>query len=199
MFRLFRYVLAIVPFYGMAHAFRPWICKGCAENESKASATKEKFMNTPTSSRELPVFQILKRDHREIAQLLQQIETVVGKETREVKNLLDQVNRALEAHTLVEEEVLYPLLTENESTESLALQAERAHDEMQDYLEELDELEPVHEEWQSIFGALKKCVEEHVREEENIIFPRMQQIFSDDYLKRAGEKIKEMKIKHEAA
>jgi iron-sulfur cluster repair protein YtfE (RIC family) len=156
-------------------------------------------MKNKTNSRDLSIFLVLERDHQEVLGLMQKMERMFGKATKEVAALFSQLSDSIDGHTLLEEEVLYPLLEENEAMESFALQAERAHDEMKDYLEKLEELEPLNEGWRMDFQALKRCVQGHIQEEEEIIFPKMCEVFSFEVLTRAGDRIKQMKTKHEAA
>lgn len=111
---------------------------------------------------------LLKQDHREVKQLLEQLgETEPGKERM---RLVDEVETNLRLHMEIEEELLYPLLAQADPEAEQEAQTE--HELTREGVRKLRELQD-----QPGFGAAVEMLlgglTHHVREEENEVLPEM--------------------------
>ncbi len=119
------------------------------------------------------IFEQLTTDHREVDDLMNRIEKAQGEE--ECMRLFAQVRTALLAHSQAEDEVLYARLEEEEDTEELIAHAREEHQQVEDLLEELGEIED-DDVWMERFEELKGAVQDHVKEEERELFPKARKL-----------------------
>lgn len=68
--------------------------------------------------------ELLKQDHREVEQLLKAFEEADGGSRQ---GIADEAIKALEAHTKIEEEVVYPAIREATTEEDLVDEAKEEH------------------------------------------------------------------------
>lgn len=127
------------------------------------------------------IYQLLKKQHREVSALFKQIEKAQEKEPATVAALFNKVKVELGSHAKAEEEVFYTpirLRSESEEGEELSSEGKEEHHVIALLLGELSRLSVNTEEWKAKFTVLKEIVEHHVEEEENEIFAAAREIFS---------------------
>jgi hemerythrin superfamily protein len=116
------------------------------------------------------IVQVLKTEHRQVEDLLAQL--AAEENDTEAQELVKQIKRELMAHSTAEDRVVYATIEQNED---MAEDIEHARDEHAGIDEALMELV------QATFGdgdfkdkvqELTKCVQHHVKEEENEILPK---------------------------
>lgn len=134
---------------------------------------------------------ILKRDHREASQLLQELaDSKPGAKRRRTREKLDA---ALRLHMQIEEQEIYPLVRDLVGEEE-AEEAEIEHGLVRAGLEELAQLvdEPG-------FGAavamITAGVKHHVKDEEREVFPELKSELDRDQLAALGDRVMAMKKK----
>ena len=128
---------------------------------------------------------MLKRDHREVEELLSKLgESKPGPRRR---GNVDMVEQALTLHMRIEEQLVYPLVARAVGEEE-ANEAEIEHGLVREGLVQLRALvdEPG-------FGAvgemLKAGIKHHVKEEEKEIFPESKRKTDRETLRRVGDEI----------
>jgi hemerythrin superfamily protein len=109
------------------------------------------------------VTELLMQDHRTVEDLFSEYEQ------DEDANVLDQICRALEVHTTVEEEVVYPRLAALDA--ELEREAQKEHAQAKDLIAQIRAGDP---DAAALAHQLKQAVEHHVQEEETTLFPLMQ-------------------------
>ena len=115
-------------------------------------------------------FEVLSVDRRRIERLFKQIEATSDDEAHRRTRLLESLSAALTRYALQKENVIYPALRESDlGAASTHLAAELF--EIKTYLYELDRLPKSDGRWLRKLTALKHVVEEHMREEEETVFP----------------------------
>jgi iron-sulfur cluster repair protein YtfE (RIC family) len=133
------------------------------------------------------VIDLLKRNHREVAELFSDFER-----TR-ASSVVEQICAELEVHTAAEELFVYPALREDVSSGSeLADQAEHEHAEAKRLIGRLKRT-PTSERASDVVAELKQTFERHVAEEERTVFPRMQTDLTDTELYAIGVNVEEFK------
>ena len=135
-------------------------------------------------------FKLLKTDHRNVAQLFNQLEAARGKAKLSV---FDQIKTELELHTHIEEKIFYPALEKPEETHDLTLEAYEEHATVKTLLKELSRARSADDEWEAQAKVLQENVEHHVEEEENELFPKAEGALSEEDLMDLGARMQEEK------
>ena len=115
-------------------------------------------------------FEVLSAERRRIERLFKQIEGTSEDQVVKRARLSDALSTALTKHSLQKENVIYPALRgSDQGSSSTHLAAEQF--EIKTYLYELDALPKDDPRWMRKLKALQHRVEEHMREEEETVFP----------------------------
>jgi hemerythrin-like domain-containing protein len=138
---------------------------------------------------------ILKRDHREVSEMLKQLSDSKPGAAR--RRTTQKVTAALQLHMAIEEELVYPMVAERVGSEE-EQEAEIEHDLARTGLEKMNELvdEPG-------FGAAVAMVtagiKHHVKEEETEVFPELKSKLDRDELSDLGDAVVARKKKRSRA
>lgn len=127
------------------------------------------------------IYDVLKRDHKEVQRLLDDIS--MSSEANERAWLFAEMKAKLDAHSEAEEQVFYSRLREDEMTRELVLEGTEAHALVKRLLNELEK-ETIDEHWMAKFQVLKENVEHHVWEEERMLFARTKAVIDADEAER---------------
>jgi hemerythrin superfamily protein len=147
---------------------------------------------------------LLKRQHKEVRTLFKQMEKT--EDARGRRQLLDQIATALDAHTLIEEEMFYPAMREIETkkVEEMVNEAYEEHHVVKLVLRELPKVDPEDERFEAKMTVLSELVEHHVEEEEGEMF-KLATKLGEDELEELGARMEERfeevagKARHKAA
>ena len=135
-------------------------------------------------------FEILIKDHREVDALIAQLEKAEGQTSGSSgKQTFEKLRQSLTVHAEAEEQIVYPAFEEFDETED---QAEHSYDEhaaVKAMLAQMSELEPGSEEFQTVLSELKASVQHHVKEEENELFPKGEELFDESEIDAMGQEI----------
>ena len=128
---------------------------------------------------------ILKRDHREVAQMLKTLDS--SKPGARRRQTVDKLTQALELHMEIEERDIYPVVQRVVGQE----EAEEAGVEHRLAREGLSELQRLVDE--PGFGAavamLTAGIKHHVKEEETEVFPELKRKIDRDELAALGDRV----------
>lgn len=127
-------------------------------------------------------FHALAQDHRHILSLLDQLTDNQHNGTFSRTQRLLRLKRRLTAHALAEENVIYPLLRDKGQREDKARQLYEEHAEMKMHLHALEEMPKDDAAWMMRAQDLKRLVDSHIREEEDVEFPALQAMMDDKTL-----------------
>jgi len=136
------------------------------------------------------LFELLKRDHRQVEKWLSQIENGPEGEREE---LFSTVQDALEKHMQMEENHFYPQIKKIKEMKELAADALAEHEQTKNLLSQLEDLDVEDEEWLTTFQEMKEGIQHHVQDEEKKIFPRCTELMPQQQLKEIGQKCVEEK------
>ena len=144
-------------------------------------------------------FDLLKKDHKKVAELLDKLEKTTERGLKTRDQLFQQVKEELELHSAIEEEIFYPALQEEEDTKDITLEAFEEHKIVKTLLEELDSMPRDDDQWAAKLTVLKENVEHHVEEEEGEMFKKAKKALNDDELEDLGDRMAEQKKEATAA
>jgi hemerythrin superfamily protein len=121
----------------------------------------------------------LKAEHEATLAIFDKIEATDESNTAMRSHLLAKLKYALTKHALEEENVIYPALRQANSTHDAdALNSE--HGYVKTYLYELESMAKDSPEWLARVRDFRKMIEEHMRMEEEEVFPALQQSLSEE-------------------
>jgi hemerythrin-like domain-containing protein len=142
----------------------------------------------------MDAFELLKADHKKVADLFDRLETASGKKKLDV---FKRIKTELEVHTHIEETILYPALEKPEETHDLTLEAYEEHKVVKTLLAELSGAKSADDEWQAKAKVLRENVEHHVDEEENELFDKADDALSDEEIEALGTRMEAEKARKE--
>jgi len=135
---------------------------------------------------------LLKADHREVDQLFEQFKSAKGRQQR--KKLVRLIGTALNAHTIIEEEIFYPACSEHGIEEDDLDEAQVEHDTVKLLVRELVEGSLDDDYYDAKMTVLSEYVKHHVEEEEDPkegIFARLEKTDAD--LDELGRELQDRK------
>ena len=145
----------------------------------------------------MDALELLKRDHEKVRELFREVEE--AKDPKKRKQLFDQIDTELEVHTHIEETVFYPAMEQHDELKDMVAEAREEHEEVKTLLEEIEDLAPDDEEFDSKLQLLIENVEHHVEEEEEEMFPKVREICDERALTRLGKQLEAAKGKQQRA
>lgn len=107
--------------------------------------------------------QLLAQDHRKVEELFAQYEKVSGASAKQ--KIVQQICTELKIHSMIEEEIYYPLIRGKVEEEALD-EAFVEHDSAKLLINELEAAEPDEEYYDAKVKVLQELIEHHVKEEE---------------------------------
>jgi hemerythrin superfamily protein len=117
-------------------------------------------------------YDALKQEHEAALAIFDKLEATTPQQTNKRGMLLMQLKNALQKHAHQEENVIYPALRRaGEAQEAEALFHD--HSEVKQYLYELSIDAKDSSQWINKLREFRAAIEQHVREEEEEIFPRL--------------------------
>ena len=128
---------------------------------------------------------LLKQDHRTVDSLFQRYESGLAPEQN--REVVEEIIRELSVHAVIEEQVLYPAMRRAfPGGDDLAEEGIDEHQEVKETLAELDGMDPTDGAFDQRVRSLIGDVRHHVEEEEEEMFPKLQQAVSQDQLDEMG-------------
>jgi hemerythrin superfamily protein len=118
---------------------------------------------------------MLKADHREVEALLEEYED--ASDDDEKQDLAQQICTALSVHAQVEEEIFYPAAREALDEEDLDLvnEADVEHESIKQLVAEVEDSTPDDDHFDARIKVIGEYVRHHVKEEENELFPKLEE------------------------
>jgi hypothetical protein len=122
--------------------------------------------------------QLLKQDHRTVKGLFREFENATR--TADKQKLGQEIIEELSIHSAIEEQLVYPLIRQQEAREEAVLNALEEHHAVKVILAELDGMNADHERYAAKMHVVKESVEMHIEEEEAKLLPRLDAMLGDD-------------------
>ena len=127
----------------------------------------------------MDIYERLIEDHGKQRGLLGGLADTTG-DSDERKRLFAELKRELEAHANAEEQVFYAALIAEPDGQEKARHSIVEHDEMNELIAQLEEMDMSSGAWLSKFKQLRHDVEHHLDEEEDEIFVRARKLIDSD-------------------
>lgn len=132
----------------------------------------------------LSVLSRQKSDHIELNRLLEALQGSRGMEQRRV---LLKIYRLVFPHAFAEESVLWPVMRRAlPDGGDLTLEVEREHQEVNELVQRLETMSDEDPERAAVLDRLIEVLREDVRDEEDVLFPRLQAVVSRTELRLLG-------------
>jgi len=131
----------------------------------------------------MKITELLRKQHEEAKTLIDRLENC-GVDER--SGLTGQVSRALRAHAQTEEEIFYPKLEHVAETAELIEESFEDHDELRLALGELERTEVDDDDFLDRVQTVEDLVMSHVEEEENELFPKVEELWNVHLLETVG-------------
>lgn len=150
--------------------------------------------NTPESSAGRPdAISLLTADHQKVSRLFEQYQSALDDDhTSEQQALAEQICRALEIHTEIEEEIFYPAVAREDALKALVDEALTEHGEVKEAIRQLKGMQADDAEFAALMLQMMEDVEHHVDEEENVMFPEVEKRLAGQ-LNDLGTRLQERK------
>ncbi len=128
---------------------------------------------------------LLEEDHRQIRKLLARLRN----QSTDRAAIYRALRAELESHDAAEEERIYPriarLLDMKEEAETFL----EEHQASRDLMDRLETLNPNGDAWRALAADLSEIVETHLEEEEELLFPQIRKLLSDELRDRLGREL----------
>lgn len=142
---------------------------------------------------QMDVYQILMQDHRLTEQIFSDLEKTTAEEIEPRDQLFEKLRKGLEDHNVIEEEIFYPEIEKSSAMKALVADAFEEHAEFDAILQEIAELPVNKDEWLERICELRELVREHVRKEENRMFPAARRLLEETHAAELGRKVAQRK------
>ena len=131
---------------------------------------------------------LLKHQHREVEALFNQMHKARTGGPR--RTVFEKIADALAVHSTIEEKHFYPAVKER-TTETILRESVEEHLAIKRVIADLLQLDAEDETFAAKIKVLEDEVEHHAAEEEETLFPRVEQMFDDEALESLGEAMEE--------
>ncbi|MGY2064375.1 hemerythrin domain-containing protein [Blastococcus sp. SYSU DS0619] len=127
-----------------------------------------------------------RRDHMQLDRMLHELDGATGADQEEV---LQRIDRLVFSHAFAEETVLWPVIRRVlPDGDALTLQVEEEHQEVNELVSALERDGLDHPERPARLARLVEVLREDVRDEEDVLFPRLQERLSPGELRALGRR-----------
>jgi hemerythrin superfamily protein len=135
-----------------------------------------------------PIYTVLRKEHRLIARLMDQVSTAEDPSQR--RELYPKIRNLLLAHGIAERRSVYTALERYKRTRALAELHSEDHDEIAERIRELDELDHDDPRWLNRFRDLQAAVGAHVETEESELLVEAMEVLSPDDEREIAERFR---------
>jgi hemerythrin superfamily protein len=137
---------------------------------------------------EMNITEIISMDHRKVDTLFMEIEKT--DDPQKLQEFFGQLYKDLSVHAEAEEQIVYPAVRSYYS-DTQELYDEQAA--MKQMLAQIKALNPSSSDFKAQIQQLKKAVQDHVKEEENDMFPQIRRNLSEAQMEQMATQFKEAK------
>ena len=140
---------------------------------------------------------LLTTDHRVVDGYFQEVK---ANEDRDHRQTFKKIEFELDAHAHIEETIFYPYLLKHgdEELQKITREGIEEHRQVKLFLAELDELSGDNDRFKAKLKVLMEDVEHHVEEEEDEMFPMVEDQFTSEVLEKLGTKMEKEKAQFQS-
>jgi len=140
--------------------------------ESKSRQDENDLEMNEEEEASVDLFELLKTDHRHVEELFARFEDA---DKREKTAIAAETLAALEIHTALEEELIYPAIDEVIDQEEMIAEAKEEHHVAKLLIKELHKMDAGDHDFATKFKVLGEIVRHHIEEEEGEMFPQAEE------------------------
>ena len=160
-----------------------------AERKSSGSQTASRSKERQQASRN--AFDVLEQDHREVEEWFDEYDELKDSDEDDKADLAKKICFALKVHAQIEEEIFYPRAREASQNNDLIDEALVEHSTVKNLIGEIEAMEVGDELYDAKVRVLGEMVKQHIKEEEEELFPELQSTKMD--LDAVGKELAERK------
>lgn len=134
--------------------------------------------------------ELLRSDHKQINDLFDQSEA--SDDSREKRRLFHDIQQLLDLHLFVEETVFYPHLSEKKEFGDTIQSFYDDHQKVKDLLKQASKAMEKSE-FESLVDQIASSFQQHVEEEENTLFPKVESLIPSEELKEITDHLTKAK------
>lgn len=138
------------------------------------------------------IYEAIKADHDEHRTLLDRIADTSG-ELEDRRAAWQHFYKDVKSHAAAEEETFYSKLISKTWGQDTARHSVHEHQQLDDLLEELREMDMEQDGWLETFGKLKHEYEHHIEEEEDEVFSRAREVIPESEIAGFGQRFLDRK------
>ena len=138
------------------------------------------------------IYSEIKADHDEHREMLKKIADTSG-DSEERRRLWRKFYYEVKSHAAAEEETFYSKLISQTWGQDAARHSVHEHQQIDDILEELNEMDMSSPGWLNRFATLRHDYEHHIDEEEDEVFTRARKVIEDSEIEGYGERFRARK------
>lgn len=139
----------------------------------------------------MDALELLRTDHDRVNNLFQQIQS--ARDASQKRQLFTRIRSELDAHTHIEETVLYPVFSRYEETKQIVEHSFKEHSEVKSLLQEIDGIKAAGPEMDARLQKLIDSVTHHVEEEESKLFPLIRKMMKRPEREQLGRHLQAAK------
>ena len=132
---------------------------------------------------------LLKADHDKVKGMLAKLDETTERAEVTRTEGLQALKQELTVHETIEEEILYPALTEFAKTREITFEAYEEHHVVDSIMAELEQTPFDDEQWAAKLTVMKENLEHHIEEEEGEMFKQARQVMDESDLVELGERM----------
>jgi hemerythrin superfamily protein len=160
-----------------------------AERKSSRSQTASRGKERQQAPRS--AFDVLEEDHREVEEWFDEYDELKDSDEGRKADLAEKICLALKVHAQIEEEIFYPQAREASQDNDLLDEALVEHSTVKNLIGEIEAMEVGEELYDAKIRVLGEMVKQHIKEEEEELFPELQSTKMD--LDAVGKELAERK------
>ena len=141
----------------------------------------------------MTIFSVLKQEHRNMDKLFADLMDPPEDSDKTRGELFQLLKQELIAHAQAEHQSLYDRLVDEPATHDMIVKSEDEHAEVADILADMEAMPDTDPHWVPKLVALKAHVDDHVAEEEKVIFPRAKAILEKNEQLEIAEDFRDRK------
>jgi hypothetical protein len=164
--------------------------KASRATERKSSRSQASDRTNKTRAASPNAFELLEQDHREVEEWFEEYDELKEEDDRKAE-LAEKICLALKVHAQIEEEIFYPQAREATKDNDLIDEAVVEHATVKHLIGEIEAKEVGEELYDAKIRVLGEMVKQHIREEEEELFPELESAKMD--LEMVGKELAERK------
>ena len=162
-----------------------------ANRNAERKSSRSQAANRKKEQPQVNAFDLLEQDHREVEEWFDEFDELNDSNEGRKAELAEKICLALKVHAQMEEEIFYPQAREASQDNDLIDEAVVEHSTVKNLIAEIEAMGVGEELYDAKIRVLGEMVKQHIKEEEEELFPELQSTKMD--LDAVGKELAERK------